>query len=276
MKYALEYALLRIALGIFAVLPTRGASATGGAIFRTVGPFMGISRIARKNMRASFPGWDEARIERVVRDMWDNLGRIVAEYPHLEDIARHRTTFLNPGAFPKQGPVVFVGGHVGNWEVLPPAMLHQLKIAMHPAYRAPNNPYVDALIVKYRSHGGHLRSFGKTRKGLAGIMQALQGGESVGLLIDQKLNTGIEAQFFGRPAMTSTAFVELAKKIGCPLVPIRVVRLPGCRFVAQAAEPLNVGDRPTEDIVADMHRVLESWITEHPEQWLWLHRRWKN
>lgn len=275
MKYALEYGLLTL-LGIYAILPTQAASAMGGAIFRAIGPHMGISKVARRNIAAAFPNWDQTQIEQTLTDMWDNLGRIIAEYPHLEDIARNRTTFVNGVVFHQGRATLYVSGHIANWEILPAALLFQQDIVMHSAYRAPNNPYVDALVVKYRAFGGRLRSFGKHRKGLAGIMQALQGGENVGMLIDQKMNTGIEAAFFGRVAMTSTAFVELSRKLGCPLVPGRIVRLPGCRFIMEGFPPIAVGDRPTEDIVADMHQVLENWITEHPGQWLWLHRRWKN
>lgn len=279
MRHALEYGALRALLAVYGILPAPAASAIGGTIFRVIGPLMGISKVARRNIARAFPSWTRDQVNACVRQMWDNLGRVVAEYPHLEKIAKERTTFTNPETFDAwrkaAQPPLFVSGHLANWEVLPPALLFQQDLPMHSAYRAPNNPYVDALIVRLRSFGGRLQSFGKTRRGLADIMKTLQAGQSVGMLIDQKMNTGIETLFFKHPAMTSTAFVELARKIGCPLIPGRIVRTKGCRFEITIEAPIAVEGRETEVIVADMHRILERWIAQNPAQWLWIHRRWK-
>lgn len=279
-RYAFEYAALRLMLEIFALLPAPYASAAGGAIFRTLGPLMGIDRVARRNLAGAFPDWPRDRIDTTAKEMWDNLGRALAEYPHLAAIARNHTTFRNPEALialrDDRQPGVLVGGHVGNWEVIPPAMLFQFHFAMHPLYRAPNNPFVDELLVKIRGCGGRLQSFGKNRRGLGQTLKMLESGGHVGMLIDQKMNTGVEALFFNKPAMTSTAFVELARKMNCPLVPVRCIRIEGCRFEIELGTPLMVADRPTEDVIADMHALLENWIREYPAQWLWLHRRWKN
>jgi KDO2-lipid IV(A) lauroyltransferase len=278
MRYKLEYAGLKLYLGALALMPPPVASAVSGGIFGTIGPLMGISRVGRNNLARVFPHWTRTQVNHTLRKMWVHLGRVIGEYPHLEAIAKNYTTFRNGERFSArvgQGATLFVSGHIGNWEVLPPAMLYQIGLPMHSAYRAPNNPLVDEMLVNFRSSGGKLRSFGKTRKGLAEILRALQGGECVGMLIDQKMNTGIEAPFFGRSAMTSTAFVELARKVGCPLIPGQIIRTKGCHFEINLGEPIAVGERPTQDIVADTHAVLEGWIKDHPEQWLWIHRRWK-
>ena len=275
-----EYGALRAALFVYGVLPVDVASVCGGALFRAIGPFMGISKVARRNIAMCFPAKTATEIEAIVKGMWDNLGRVVAEYPHLKEIASStRVTFRNPERFEtiraSGKAAIMVSGHIGNWEVLPPALTFVQNMPMHSVYRAPNNKLVDALLVRLRSFNGRLRSFGKNRKGLAETMRALQDGSVVGMLVDQKMNTGIEAQFFGKPAMTSTAFVELSKKLGCPVIPGRIVRTGGCKFEIELFEALIVDGRDTAAIVADMHAHLERWITEHPDQWLWLHRRWK-
>lgn len=280
LSYRIQYGILKGALWVLGCMPVDAASATGGAIFKTIGPLMGISKTARRNMAMCYPQWDAARIENTLRGMWDNLGRVVAEYPHLAAIAQsHRVTFRNAERFEavrdSHAPAIFIGGHMGNWEIMPPALLLVLNLPMHSVYRAPNNPLVDKLLVGLRSTGGRLRSFGKNRKGLAQTLRALQDNETVGMLIDQKMNTGVEAQFFGHPAMTSTAFVELARKLNCPVVPGRMIRTHGCNFEFDAEPPLQIEGRDTMDVIADAHAVLERWINEHPEQWLWLHRRWK-
>jgi KDO2-lipid IV(A) lauroyltransferase len=276
-RYRIEYGALRVYLGVMAALSPDRASAVSGAVFRTLGPLMGISKVGRRNIARAFPHWTRDQVNATLRGMWDQLGRVVGEYPHLSYIAQNRVTFRNPKKFEtlRGRAVMFVSGHIANWEVLPPALMFGQDIPMHSAYRAPNNPFVDALVVELRGFGGRLRSFGKTRAGLAEILQELKNGEAVGMLIDQKMNTGIAVPFFNRSAMTSTAFVELARKVGCPLIPGRIIRTGGCHFEIELEEPLNVDERPTEAIVADMHAILERWIREHPEQWLWIHRRWK-
>lgn len=278
MKHMLEYAALRALLGIYGLLTPDAASDLGGVLFRSLGPYLGISKVARRNLALCFPDWPQDKIEATIKGMWDNLGRVVAEYPHLETISKSgRVTFKNPHTFDalRGHAVIFVSGHVGNWEALPPAILFRQGIAIHSVYRAPNNPFVDSLLIKLRGFGGRLRNFGKNRRGLGETLKALQAGASVGMLVDQKMNTGIEVPFFGHPAMTSTAFVELARKLECPVVPGRIVRTGGCAFEVEIFDPLEIGTRDTAAIVADMHAHLERWITEHPAQWLWLHRRWK-
>lgn len=276
-RYRIEYGLLKAYLGLLGVLSPEGASALSGAIFGTIGPLMGISKIGRRNIALALPHLTRSEVNTVMRGMWVHFGRVIGEYPHLEEIVKTRTLFRNPEKFSglHGKAVIFVSGHVGNWEVLPPAILFGQNIAMHSAYRAPNNPLVDTLLVRLRGFGGALRSFGKTRSGLGEIYRALQNNEAVGMLIDQKMNTGISVPFFNRPAMTSTAFVELARKTGCPLVPGRSIRVKGCQFEIDMCDPIPVGDRPTEDVVRDMHDILEGWIREYPEQWLWIHKRWK-
>lgn len=277
-RYAMEYGALRAALAVFAVLPVDAASAGGAALLGAVGPRMGISKVARQNLARAFPHWTREQVENAVRGMWRHFGRVIGEYPHLEYIAKNRCRFLTPDIFPSlraAGGVVYFSAHIGNWEVLPPALWFGQQVPLHSAYRAPNNPMVDKLIVSLRSFGGRLKSFGKHRKGLAEILRTVQGGEPVGMLIDQKMNTGIEVPFMGRPAMTSTAFVEIAKKVGCPLVPGRIIRTKGCHFDIEILPPVPTEGRDTLAILGDVHALLESWVREHPEQWLWLHRRWK-
>lgn len=276
LHHKFEYAALICALSVFRVLPLDMASALGGAIFRTIGPRMGANKTALRHIALAFPEYDPAHVAQIAKGMWDNLGRVVAEYPHLDKIGRERVVLKTPEYVPPAGAALFVSGHLGNWEAFTQGMVLRYGVAMNPVYRAPNNPYVDKLILKYRAAGGRLRSFGKNRKGLAETLKALQNGEVVGMLIDQKMNTGIEVPFFGHPAMTSTAFVELSRKLGCPLVPGRLVRTQGANFEIWLEPHLNVEGRSTEEVVGEMHRKLEGWIREYPEQWLWLHKRWKD
>jgi KDO2-lipid IV(A) lauroyltransferase len=119
-------------------------------------------------------------------------------------------------------------------------------------------------------------------KGPAGarlLLRSLKGGKHLGMVVDQKMNDGIAIPFFGRDAMTAPALAELALRFDCPVVPVRVERLEGARFRITIDPPLDLdvtGERRA-DITAAMVKVnalIESWVREHPEQWLWLHNRW--
>jgi len=99
------------------------------------------------------------------------------------------------------------------------------------------------------------------------------------MLVDQKMNNGIAVPFFGRPAMTAPALAQLALRFDCPVVPARVVRLNGAHFQLIVYPPLEVaktGDREhdTLTLMTQVNTMIEGWIRERPEQWLWLHNRW--
>jgi len=145
----------------------------------------------------------------------------------------------------------------------------------HPVYRAPNNPFSDWLLNKTRQVGGKLSPIPKSRSGMREMVKVLQKNNGIGLVIDQKYNEGIEADFMGHPAMTSPIFVQLAQKFDCPIVPLQIERLNGPNFKITVMPPIPTKARSIEDIVNDSHDILEQWVHKNPEQWLWLHRRWK-
>lgn len=284
-RYFFEYLLLKGLFGLFWALPPAWASGLGGWIGRIVGPRLAASRKARANLRAALPDLDEARINAIVVGMWDNLGRVIAEYPHLARLARENTRIegierLHALREDGQAGILF-GGHLGNWEIAGPALLFQVGLPIGLVYRPPNNPGAAELLDRARSLNGALKTFPKSFSGMRRFVRHLHEGGHAGILIDQKYNEGLPALFFGRPAMTSPAFVQMCQTIGCPLVPFQVIRTGGARFRLMIHDPLSVVDDsglplPVEGVIARAHALLEGWIRETPEQWLWLHRRWRS
>lgn len=264
-------------------MPLDKASALGGWLGRTAGPRLAASRKALKNIERVFPDYSEVQKQDVLSGMWDNLGRVIAEYPHLRRIGRERVEIVNEEKIrpftESHRPILLFSGHLANWEVTGTALLHRIGLTAAPMYRAPNNPWVNRTLLRARTLGGRIPSFPKSRTGTRQLVKALKGGQTIGILIDQKYNEGIAVPFFDRPAMTSPAFVQMAQKYGTPLVPVQVERLDGARFRITFHEPLSLHNddgskRPEEDVIAEAHALLESWITDRPAQWLWLHRRW--
>jgi len=269
-------------------LPLDAASALGGALARWIGPRLGISNRARRNLRAAVPDLSSEQVEAIVRAMWDNLGRVAAEYPHLPKVrvfppdGRVETQGLDhlDRALAADRPVIMFGGHLGNWEIgALAAGQYGLDIAR--IYRTANNPIVDRMISQFRAQGqsqaGELIPKGAVASRRA--VAALRRGAHLALLADQKLNDGIAVPFFGRPAMTAPALALLALRFDCTVLPARVERLRGAHFRLTLYPPLELprsGDRDA-DVAALMERVnrtLEGWIRERPEQWFWLHNRW--
>ena len=273
------------ALGLFRLLPLDLASATGGWLCRHFGPLTPVSRYAERNLRRAFPEKTDAEIRRILVAMWEHLGRVFGEYPHLARFrlyepgsrvevlgAEHVDRLRDDG---KTG--IFFSAHLGNWE-LASLGATQRGVPLARIYRAPNNPLVDQLIRHARrSVKGELLPKGSdgARRALA-IMRA---GGHLGMLVDQKMNDGIAAPFFGRPAMTAPALAQLALKFDCPVIPAKVERLRGARFRLTIYPALKIERRGARDgdvlaLMTQVNAIIEGWIRERPEQWLWLHRRW--
>ncbi len=287
-RHAAEALLARAALRLLRRLSPVAASDLGGRLARMIGPLLPVSRVADANLRRALPKLDAAARHRVVVGVWDNLGRTVAELPHVAQLGQ---TTNGPGwelvgepevraLSARGGPVILVSGHLGNWEMLPRAA-GQLGLPLASFYRAAANPTVDRLIQDLRrvAVGADVPQFAKGATGARGALAYLSGGGMLGMLVDQKMNDGIAATLFGQLAMTAPAAAAFALRFDCPLVPAYVERLGPARFRVTCEPPLplpRTGDRQA-DIAALTQRindVLERWIRARPEQWLWLHRRW--
>jgi KDO2-lipid IV(A) lauroyltransferase len=266
------------------LLPLDWASAIGGALARAIGPRLGISKRARLNITRALPELSRAEVEDIVAGMWDNLGRVAAEYPHLRKIRvfdpdgpveTHGLENIDRAVAAGRRMIVF-SGHIANWEI---GMLAAVQYGVEVAqiYRAANNPVVDGMITRFRHIGGELIPKGTVaaRRALA----VLRRGAHLTMLADQKMNDGIPVPFFGRPAMTATALAVFALRFDCDVLPARVERLGGARFRLTVFPPLPLGrsgdhHADVTGLMARVNQTLEEWIRDRPGEWFWLHRRW--
>jgi len=263
-------------------LPIVWASNFGGALARALGPRLPVHRVARDNLRAAFPEKSAAEIETVLTGMWDNLGRTFGEFPHLHELFESDRLEVigldNAIALREDGlPGLLWSGHIGNWELIS-AGPGLAGLVMHRIYRRPNNPWMEWL---FGQRGAVVEGelLPKGSRGARRALALLKKGEHLGMLVDQKMNDGIPVPFFGRIAMTAPALVTFALRFDCPVVACRAVRLPGVRFRLEISPPARfaaTGDRHADELagMTEINRILEGWIREHPEQWLWVHRRW--
>ncbi len=284
LRYIAEATGIRVAFAFFRLLPVDAASAIGGGIFQRLGPLTAVHRVADANIKAALPELTATDRRNVLKGMWNNLGRVIGEYAHLNRLAADprrveiidrenvlaRAVSLGKGA-------LGLSAHFGNWELLSlPAC--RAGARQFDLYRAANNPNVDNILKRARLK---LARGGLIPKGLAGMRETvsrLRQGEFIGMLIDQKTNEGISVEFFGRPAMTTRTPAVLAYRFGCPIFVALVERVNGAHFQIHIHEvkPIRSGNyrRDIKRTTRAINDILEVAIRDRPELWMWVHRRW--
>jgi KDO2-lipid IV(A) lauroyltransferase len=285
----------RLAIGLFRIVRWGNAEAMANAaawLARTLGPLLPEHRVGRANLKAAFPEKSDAEIDQILRGVWDNLGRVGAEFAHLDRLwdydpahpensrieyaPRSLELFLQLRDDGK--PALVFAAHLANWEL--PALAaasHGLESAI--LYRRPNIGDIDRRVNELRkvSMGTLIPTALDAPLKAA---EALQRGLHVGMLADQYSVQGVEVTFFGRRTRANSLIARLARHVDCPIHGVRVIRLPGSRFrgeITEAIAPVRdaSGDIDVAGTMQVITSVIEGWVREHPEQWLWLHRRWK-
>jgi len=260
------------------------------AVMRAVGPWLPEHRIGRANLRAAFPEKSDAEIEAILRGVWDNLGRVAAEIAHLDHICSGdplRRTYIDytPDVIARfiqvkddGKPALVFAAHLANWE-LPAVLAASDGLDAAVLYRRPNlGAVADAVIALRKGMMGEMVA--SSLSAPVTLARALEQGRHVAMLVDQHYTKGVEVTFFGRRCRTNPLIAMLAREIECPIHGTRVIRLPGNRFRGEISEEVTpVRDAHGRiDVPGTMQAitaVVEGWVREHPEQWLWVHRRWR-
>ena len=284
--WMLEAAAFDLVAALARLFPVDAVSDFGAFVFRTVGPRTGLNRIAERNLRIVFPNLNDDEFNRIMAAQWEELGRSMAEFPIVDRIVSDTTRISVTGVTrlhqiaAGEGPVVFISGHFSNIEVMAAAIV-EAGVQCQVTYRAMNNPYVDERVRKGRARYG-VRLFAP--KGLSGareLMRALDRGESIALLNDQKFNQGVAAPFFGQIVHTAPGPSTYALLYGIPLQPMSVQRRGKARFEVIVHEPIHLEDTGAReaDIEAGVRRVnafIEDCVRARPTEWFWVHKRWPN
>jgi KDO2-lipid IV(A) lauroyltransferase len=249
-------------------------------------------KIGRANLTAAFPEKSPAEIETILAGVWDNLGRVGAEFAHLDHIwnydpARPKASCIEIDRRSYElftqlrldgKPALIFASHLANWE-LPAlaAVAHGSDTAI--LYRRPNIASADRIIQDMSAvKMGTLIPAG--RDAPLRLAEALKSGQHVGMLVDQYLTNGVEVTFFGRKTRANPMLARLLRQIECPIHGVRVIRLPGQRFRGELSEEVKpvrdaAGQIDIQGTMQAVTSVIEGWIREYPDQWLWLHRRWR-
>ena len=261
-------------------------------VTRLIGPRLREHGIGRANLTAAFPEKSPEEIEAILMGVWDNLGRVGAEFAHIDHVwdydrahpERSRIE-LSPRAIElfdqirdDGKPALIFASHLANWE-LPAlaAVAHGLDAAI--LYRRPNIASADRIIQEMRQvNMGTLIPAG--RDAPLRLAEALKSGLHVAMLVDQYLAGGVEVTFFGRKTRANPMLARLLRQVECPVYGVRIIRLPDYRFRGELTEEIPPvrdadGKIDVQGTTQAITNVVEGWVREHPEQWLWLHRRWR-
>ena len=283
--WIVEAGVFAISLGALRMLSPERASSLGRRVLRAIGPRLDKTRIFRRNLTLAFPEKSAEEIEALIGDIWGNVGAVLAEYPHLRAYAAagrpgRLEIVPNPDtpAFQHSGKAaVFVTAHLANWEI-PLAAAIRLGVPVSVLYTPLQNPWLDRMLYRARARMG-VKLLPRDG-GILSLVRELRSGRSIGMLVDQRVDSGEPVPFFGLEMNTSTTPARLALRYHCDLIPIRVQRLDNARFQVSFEPPITpsaaIADEHGKilDMTRQVNAVFETWIRAQPQDWLCSKRRW--
>ena len=289
MRERLEYAAAWLLLKTIGAMPrslARFVGARTAAILLWMRP--GLRRAANENLKLAFPEWTGKQRRAAIRGMTRQLGWMGAEFAHFPAYSQKNIDrivlldgFENFASAQARGKgVLFLTGHMSAWELAPFAQA-LFGYPLHFLARAIDNPRVDELVTRYRCLGGNLPV--EKNQSARAVLKVLASGGTVGILADHNtlLAEGVFVEFFGVPACTTAGLARFALHTGAAVVPgflhwdaaLRKYRL----CFEPSVELARTGDDATDirENTQRFTRVIENQVRRYPDQWLWLHRRWK-
>jgi KDO2-lipid IV(A) lauroyltransferase len=290
--YRTSAGVLRFLIGVVQRLGRRRASRWAHRLARVVGPLTREHRMARESIRLAFPEKSAAERKAILTGAWENFAEVAVEFVFLEELAagfdphnpdeglvtisgiEHFVALRDDGK-----PGVIVAAHLANWEILG-VVANKFGLKSVLPFRAPANLHLAGDILATRE--ALMGTLVANDRGAAfQIAAALDRGEHLGMLVDQRLWSGLDVPFFGRPARTNPLAAKFARQYDCPVHGARAIRLPGGRLHLELTGPLDL-PRDAEGLIdvaeatAAINLLVEGWVREHPGQWFWLHDRWKH
>ena len=282
-KYFFEFLFVYTLLIIFKIIGYKAASSLGKKIGILIGPFFRSQKKIEDNLKNSNIGFDDLERKKIIKNMWGNYGRILAEYPFLKNFKNN--TFkkyieiegLNYLDEIKKNnkKVVFISGHFNNFELM--AMyLENSGLDIAAIYRPLNNIFLNGIMEKIRLNHICKKQIKKGKSGTRELLQLFKDGYSIALMIDQRVSEGVKSKLFNRSALTTTIPAQLVKKYSVDVVPVYIERKNDIYFKMHINKPIFFDENKSlEEITDKLNKILEEMILQNPDQWIWSHDRWK-
>ena len=277
-KHIIEYVLFLAIINLLKLFGIDRSANLCSKLAKKIGPLLPVTNIAKKNLQAVFS--DSINHQQVINELWDNFGRFIGEFPYMPDISEieisKRVQIEGVEHIAElqrlSKPFLLFTGHFANWDFAL-KIINKLYYKFAIVYRKANNPYINNVI------SNNIALIAKGPQGAKDLIRAMKSGHSIAMLVDQKMNDGIEVPFFGKPAMTAHAIAKFALQFKYPIVPCQIIRTTGSYFKIIIHPPLQY--EQTNDLNIDcynimlkINQILEEWIKQHPGQWFWFHNRW--
>ena len=282
-KYFIQFLIISTLFLIFKILGLNFASYLSGTIISFIGPIFRSKNLIKSNILKALPNLSHSEVEKITKKMWNNYGRILAEYIFIKDF---RTSKLEKNIQIKgkeileeikknNEPVIFVSGHFNNFELMA-MQIEKSGINLAAIYRPLNNKFLNLIMERIRKK---YICKNQIKKGISGTKQLLsffKKKTSIALMIDQRVSQGINSNFFENKALTTTIPAQFVKKFKCKIVPIYIQRVKDISFKLTIHDPIIYSDNESiESITLDLNHKLEKLILKNPDQWIWSHNRWK-
>ena len=282
-KYFIQFLIISTLFLIFKILGVNFSSYLSGKIISFIGPIFRSKDLIKSNILKALPNLSHSEVEKITKKMWNNYGRILAEYIFIKDF---RTSKLEKNIQIKgqeileeikknNEPVIFVSGHFNNFELMA-MQIEKSGINLAAIYRPLNNKFLNLIMERIRKK---YICKNQIKKGISGTKQLLSFFKKktcIALMIDQRVSQGINSNFFENKALTTTIPAQFVKKFKCKIVPIYIQRVKDIKFKLTIHDPIIYSDNESiESITLDLNHKLEKLILKNPDQWIWSHNRWK-
>ena len=282
-KYFLQFLFIIIFFSLFKILGLNMSSALGGKLFEKIGPLFRSKKLIHSNLKKAFPDISLDHLNGITKMMWNNYGRVFAEYMFIKKFREDRSNKniiiegqeILEDIKKKNKSVVFISGHLSNFELM--AMhIEKSGIKLSAIYRPLNNIFLNKIMERIRKK--YICKY-QIKKGIGGmkkLMHLKKLNYSTALMIDQRVSQGIRSDFFNQKALTTTIPAQLVKKFKIPIVPIFIERINNINFKIVIKNPITFDNEETTKTITDkLNLVLEKMISYKPELWIWSHNRWK-
>ena len=282
-KYFLQFIFAIISFIIFKFLGARLASKMSGKVFEIIGPFFRSEEIINSNIKRAFPNIEKSEMKKIKNFMWNNYGRIFAEYMFIKNFRSGKLSSeiyiegknILSEIINSKKQVIFISGHLSNFELMAMS-LEKTGINLSAIYRPLNNIFLNKIMERIRKKYICKYQIKKGIGGLKNLIKLKKKNFSTALMIDQRVSEGILSNFFGEKAFTTTIPAQLIKKFNIPVVPVYIERTKDIKFKIIIDKPIYFSkDDTIQEITDELNKILEAMIIKKPEQWIWSHNRWK-
>ena len=280
--YLIEFILIKLFFFILIIIGYKNGSNLGDVIGRLFGPIFRSKKLIENNLEQSGIV-DKKNYNKIISKIYGNYGRILAEYPFLKAFRNSKLNkFIEIDGLENLNKIkrekrraVFISGHFNNFELMA-LQIEKAGINLCAIYRPLNNVFLNKTMEEIRENFICKNQIKKGRSGTRQIIENIKKGNSVALMIDQRVREGIKINFFGKPASTTTIPAQLIKKYKCDLVPIYIERKKNNYFKMFVSEPIKIGNNKSiKEITEHLNKILEKMILKNVDQWIWTHDRWK-